>query len=105
MKRKNLQTLMTVHQVEEHSALCYWFDGYEFNKTELPLSELVINAAAPESGQLFTGYRVKLHSGSPEMEIQKIEFSGRHQYANCTWQWNGNHYVKRFNVLALAKMD
>lgn len=104
MKRNSLQTLMTVHQVEEHSALCYWFDGCEFNKIELPLSELVVSQAEPNAEQLFTGYKVKLHSGSPEMEIQKIEFSGRHQYASCTWQWEGNHYVKRFNVLALARL-
>lgn len=103
VKRNNLQTLMTVHQVDDHSALCYWFDGYEFNKAELPLSELVINQAEPNTDQLFASHKVKLHSGSPEMEIQKIEFSGRHQYANCTWQWNGNHYVKRFNVLSLRR--
>lgn len=104
MKRKNLQTLMTVHQVDDQNALCYWFDGFEFNKAELPLSELVVNATESSEDQLLTGHKVKLHSGSPEMEIQRIEFSGRNQYANCTWQWKGNHYVKRFNVLSLSKL-
>jgi uncharacterized protein YodC (DUF2158 family) len=95
---------MSVNSIEGNIADCYWFDGRALNKADFNIQDLVIHQPEINVTPVLAGGNVILRSGGPVMHVERIEFRKNKPHAICAWQFNNNHYLKKFNSAALQNV-
>jgi uncharacterized protein YodC (DUF2158 family) len=105
VKLKGRVIPMSVHAVEEHAICCYWFSDHKLHKADFSHKELIVLGEEVNAHSILAGHVVRLKSGSPLMTVERIEFKKNKPHAVCSWQADRNHYLKKFNSLALEKIE
>ncbi len=105
VKTKGSIIPMSVNAVEGMQVACYWFDGNILNKGDFSFWDLSASEPQPVENSIAMGNTVRLRSGSPLMYVEKIEFKKNKPHAICSWQAGNAHYLKKFNALALVRVD
>jgi uncharacterized protein YodC (DUF2158 family) len=95
---------MTVHETGTMVSTCYWFNGHVLQKKDFMNHELGMSDTYLQVEGLLAGDKVRLRSGSPDMEIARIEFRKGKPFAICSWEVLNEQHVKHFNALSLEKL-
>jgi uncharacterized protein YodC (DUF2158 family) len=105
VKTKGSVIPMAVDAVDGLQVGCYWFDNDMLKKADFYHAELVPLKQDMAASSLLAGHQVRLKSGSPVMKVERIEFKKNKPYAICSWRSGNAQYLKKFNSLALEKVE